>query len=174
MVDGNNEYGFPFRFLIFYGGELVDPNNDTEFNLLFLLLNLIIIGFTVLVLTKLYNKIFAKVLTLIALVLTFTGCATNPKQPKKLENIPTTAFWVGGVDGGQWYLAEKIDSINGSVYFKIFNDHNGNLISDKTFFLKCDNNRIKWKKLQEEINAFDGTKIILKTIDKNEKYCYFE
>lgn len=60
-------------------------------------------------------------------------CDTN--TPDRIANIPKDAFWVGGADGGQWYLADKIDSTNQTIHFKIYNDYTGDVVVDKVFKL---------------------------------------
>lgn len=79
--------------------------------------------------------------------------------PDRLSKIPQDAFWVGGIDGGQWYLVNSIDKTDKIIHFKIYNDYNGDLLVDKKFKLNCDNNtEIKWDNIKEQINAFDGQK----------------
>jgi hypothetical protein len=95
--------------------------------------------------------------------------------PKRISNIPIDAFWVGGVDGGQWYRIDSINTTEKSIHFKIYNDFNGNLVIDKKFKLHCDNDpEIKWDYIRGQINAFDGQRILLTIINKDHKYCYFE
>ena len=95
--------------------------------------------------------------------------------PERVGKIPKEAFWVGGIDGGQWYLTETIDAKGKTIHFKIYNDYNGNLETDKIFKLNCDNDAsIKWENIKEQINSFDGRKIFLTTINNDGKYCYFE
>lgn len=95
--------------------------------------------------------------------------------PEKVGNIPQDAFWIGGIDGGQWYLVDSINKSNQTIYFKIYNDYNGDLIVDKPFKLHCNNyEEIQWNNIRSQITAFDGQHIILITVNKEGKYCYFE
>lgn len=99
----------------------------------------------------------------------------NTYTPDRADNIPKNAFWVGGADGGNWYLVDKIDSLSQTIHFKIYNDYNGNLIVDKVFKLYCDSDtKINLSDVKNLINAFDGQRIFLTTINRNNKYCYFE
>lgn len=100
---------------------------------------------------------------------------TAEKESSRLKNIPENAFWIGGLDGGNWYSIEKIDSVEQKVHFKIYNDYNGEVIVDKDFNLNCNStNRLNWKDLKSEINSFDGETVQLRTIDNENRYCYFE
>jgi hypothetical protein len=94
--------------------------------------------------------------------------------PDRVGIIPQSAFWVGGIDGGQWYLVESINTTDKAIHFKIYNDYNGDLITDKIFKLHCDNLEVKWDNIRDQINAFDGQKIFLTQINNDKKYCYFE
>lgn len=92
-----------------------------------------------------------------------------------VSNIPKEAFWVGGDDGGNWYLIGNIDEKENTIQFKIYNDYTGDLIVDKAFKLHCENDtEIKWNNIKEQINFFNGKIICLTIINKNNKYCYFE
>lgn len=102
------------------------------------------------------------------------GCGNEPvhRRPNK---VPKDAFWVGGFDGGNWYLTENLNPHNKTVHFKIYNDYNGNLDVEGVFILHCDSKtEIKWENLIEEINLFDGEVITLKNHNKNEQNCYFK
>ena len=89
--------------------------------------------------------------------------------------IPDKAFWAGGVDGGNWFLVDSFDVNNNTASMKVYNDQAGTLELDKTFKLQCDFERkVNWNNLKEEISAFDGKRIFLKTLQKENKTCYFE
>jgi hypothetical protein len=97
--------------------------------------------------------------------------------PEKVKSIPDKAFWVGGVDGGNWYLLDFINKSRKEAFFKIYNDYTGELIESKKFKLKCDNDDgINWNDLKGQINAFDGERILLEIKGKEgtSKYCDFE
>ena len=49
----------------------------------------------------------------------------RPQAPKKIANIPAEAFWIGGVDGGQWYLIKNINKKAKTVHLKIYHDFTG-------------------------------------------------
>ena len=95
--------------------------------------------------------------------------------PDRVGEIPQDAFWVGGFDGGQWYLVDSINKIARTIHFIIYNDYNGDIVADKIYKLHCDNNQeVKWDNIQVQINCFDGVRIILTTINIDGKYCFFE
>ncbi len=107
------------------------------------------------------------------IILSVTSCKVT--QPKKANGIPDKAFWVGGKDGGQWYLIDSINKSAQTINCKIFNDYSGNLIIDSKFYFHCNSNKtfINWDKLKNEINFYDGQKIALIKTDTAKKYCYF-
>jgi hypothetical protein len=109
------------------------------------------------------------------LLFLFTSCGTN--KPAKIKGIPETAFWAGGVDGGQWYQVDSIDKQNNTIVCKIYNDNNGELVANRKFKLHCFQSKsdINWDNLEDEINSYDGTRYIsLKTLDSDNKHCWFE
>lgn len=93
--------------------------------------------------------------------------------PIKPQKIPKIAFWVGGSDGGNWYVVKNINSHRNSALISIYNE-NGDLIISKKFFVMCsEHNQTLLTNLEKQINAFDGNKILL--IDKaNKKSCWLQ
>ena len=101
----------------------------------------------------------------------------NVDASDKPKNISDKAFWVGGADGGNWYLVDSINKSRKEASIKVYNDYTGELIVSKTFKMKCINDDgINWDNLREQINAFDGEKIQLEIKGKGgtSRYCYFE
>jgi hypothetical protein len=52
-----------------------------------------------------------KTLTIIAFLLTISGCSVNRDkraEPERPKGIPDGTFWVGGADGGNWYLIDNV------------------------------------------------------------------
>ena len=117
-----------------------------------------------------------KIIIAILITLLWPGCNIDRDyQPERVEGIPKDAFWVGGPDGGQWYIIENINKEMGTANFKIFNDHSGTLEISRNFKLKCDSEVvIAWDNLEKKIDAFDGQSIILNILNKEGKYCYFQ
>jgi len=56
----------------------------------------------------------------------------NP--PDKLQSIPSEAVWVGGIDGGAWYLCKKISSYKADCI--IYNDNTGEVWESGIFSTK--------------------------------------
>jgi len=110
---------------------------------------------------------------LLITLLMFVQCS---HEPKRAAGIPNNAFWVGGPDGGNWYVIKSIDREAKTINFKIYNDFTGDLEVDKTFKLHCyyPDKDIKWDDLDEEIKGFDGEYIVLRTRDSDNKSCYFK
>lgn len=118
-----------------------------------------------------------KTLIIIVTIFKLFSCSTkhdNTKQPSQLQNIPEKAFWVGGTDGGNWFLVEEVHNHKNNAIIKIFNDIDGSLIASKRFLLICpaDNQQLI-DNLEEQINGFDGEKILLKSLN-NKKACWLQ
>ena len=111
---------------------------------------------------------------LLALAPVFMNCRVSP--PERVQDIPERAFWVGGKDGGQWYVVDSINKSDQTIRCKIYTDNSGELIVDKKFKLHCpsEENNIKWENLEEEFNSYDGEYLMLTSHDREGKYCYFK
>jgi uncharacterized membrane protein len=108
--------------------------------------------------------------TFLSLFLLFTtGCTSievRDYKPKKLTNIPESAFWKGGIDGGNWFLIKRINVHKNMVAISIYNDQDGSLIMSKFFMLVCNQaKQITLTNLKEQINFFDGKKIYINQSD---------
>ena len=84
----------------------------------------------------------------------------NP-NPTRFYNIPKSAVWIGGVDGGFWFNVVDIDSIKKTYRFKIYNDYNGELVMDADFVKDsiCNNEYPLSKEVLKEIMLFEFDKI---------------
>ncbi len=99
----------------------------------------------------------------------------RPQAPKKMANIPAGAFWIGGVDGGNWCLINNINTKAKTVNLRIYNDFNGKLLMNKNFKLNCNPDvGINWNNLKEQIDYFDGQLVYLSVLGADGNYCYFE
>ncbi len=111
------------------------------------------------------------------LCIIITSCNVSNQKvltPEKLKNIPKKAFWVGGVDGGNWYCVEYINPNKNSANISIYNDQSGELIVSKKFILVCKSqNQTFIKNLERQINSFDGYRIYL-TAENNKQNCYLQ
>jgi len=96
------------------------------------------------------------------------------KSPLRVKGIPEKAFWIGGVDGGNWYLIEDIYDHRNSAFIKVYSDNDGSLMISKKFDLICHlDNQTLIENLKEQIDAFDGERIYLKSFD-GKKNCYLQ
>jgi uncharacterized protein len=93
--------------------------------------------------------------------------------PKRPSSVPIDAFWVGGIDGGNWIIIEKLYDKDHKAKIKIFDDYNGKLIMDNIFQLNCDS-ELDLKELKNEITNINGKQIYLRTLNGNKKYCFLE
>jgi hypothetical protein len=95
------------------------------------------------------------------------SCQSNGlevKEPIRKNGIPNDAFWVGGVDGGNWYEVKSVHPHKNNAVIRIYNDQDGSLIVSKRFILVCPSDKPMWiDELKHQIIAFDGEKIYLKS-----------
>lgn len=117
---------------------------------------------------KLFNIIF---LTVILFSCQYAG---KNNEPIRKTGIPKNAFWVGGIDGGNWYLIDSMHRHENNISIKIYNDQTGELILSKTFVLVCPESKQRsLENLQKRINSFDGEKITLES-HNGEKNCWLQ
>jgi len=92
----------------------------------------------------------------------------------KPKNVPSGAFWAGGVDGGNWYFVKEINTHRNNAAINVYNDQDGSLVKSKTFTLICPvEHQLFIENLKEQISGFDGEKIHFKSKDQ-EKSCYLQ
>lgn len=101
--------------------------------------------------------LFAGIIVVIVSIILFIDWLF--KQPcedwKKPSNVPVSAVWKGGCDGGSW--VELVDIKADTIRFRIYRDWNGNLILDADFVYKnCNNLRLTKANWSEYIVGFDG------------------
>jgi hypothetical protein len=118
-----------------------------------------------------------RILNAIVLVAIISSCSVKQEQknePMRAKGIPEKAFWVGGTDDGNWYLVEDIHSHKNNATIKVYNDLDGSLIVSKRFVLVCSaDNQIWIEDLKQQINCFDGKKILLKS-PNGKMPCYLQ
>ena len=108
------------------------------------------------------------------LALIFFSCKYSEIEiPIKPDRIPDNAFWVGGLDGGNWYSVKHINMHANIAAISIYQE-NGDLIISKKFFVMCfEDNQTFITDLKNQIEAFDGNKILLKP-KSNKKSCWMQ
>lgn len=119
-----------------------------------------------------------KFLTILIITIVFVSCIDSKDKipaPARPIRVPEKAFWIGGADGGNWYLVEYVHPHKNNAVIKIYNDNNGDLITSKRFILICNTSEspIHIDNLQKQIMAFDGKKIYLKPLP-GQKSCYLQ
>ena len=109
--------------------------------------------------------------------LTIASCShenTNTIVPNRVKGIPDKAFWVGGTDGGNWYLVEYVHPHRNNAVIKVYNDQDGSLIISKRFMVICpEDNPTYIDSLQKQISSFDGEKIYLES-PNGKAGCYLQ
>ncbi len=89
-------------------------------------------------------------------------------EPEKPENVPHSAVWKGGCDGGNWIELVSIEKEK--VRFKVYRDWNGNLILDADFkYQNCDNFRLNESNWYKHIAYFENQSFILYNNGKPEE-----
>ncbi len=79
--------------------------------------------------------------------------------PKKPKSVPTDAFWVGGIDGGNFIFVSKHEDKDSLFSVKIYNDYTGDL--EYTGVLKYSGNKTIEKSLNDHslYQGWDGEKL---------------
>jgi len=84
------------------------------------------------------RKIFIAIVSLIFLAFLFFYIAMSNAEtvvPQKHNNIPSSAVWSGGPDGGAWYDCKKIEKFEYSC--TIYNEYTGDVEDKGEFRLKA-------------------------------------
>ena len=114
------------------------------------------------------------VLTLFIIITSCNVGNQKVEKLKKLKSVPEKAFWIGGVDGGNWYYVEYIHPHKNWAKISIYNDQSGDLIVSKKFILVCESqNQTFIKNLETQIDSFDGNRIYL-TSENDKQKCYLQ
>jgi len=109
---------------------------------------------------------------IVGMVLFITWLFNRPcEQWEKPSNVPVSAVWKGGCDGGNW--VELVDVKADTIRLRIYRDWNGDLILDADFVSEnCNNLQLTEENWNEFISYFDGKKIYSK-IQSDSSYCRF-
>lgn len=116
------------------------------------------------------------ILSILIIIFLWTSCSTTDTgEPTRIKGIPENTFWVGGQDGGQWFEIKEIDKESLTADIAIYNENTGDLDADRQFKLKCNSkSQFNLDNLKNEINGFDGQRILLKQLDKEDRNCFLE
>lgn len=119
--------------------------------------------------TKLLYLFAGIIIAVVSIILFIVWLFNRPcGEWKKPANVPVSAIWAGGCDGGNW--VELVEIRADTIRFRIYHDWSGNLELDADFI--CENCNVQLTKANwnEYITHFDGTKIYTK-IQSNSSYC---
>ena len=107
---------------------------------------------------------------IVGIMLSFTWLFKRPcVDSGKSGNIPSSAIWKGGCDGGVWM--ELVDIKADTIRFRIYQDWNGELLLDANFVSEnCTDLLLTSTNWSEYIDYFDGTKIYSK-VQVGNGYC---
>ncbi len=110
------------------------------------------------------KKLFYVPLIFLILGCTNEDSTVKASAPDRPENVPKSAFWQGGLDGGAWYQCSNTKK-DLQYYCTIYNDFTGEIIIQDNFDIYVSINQkyillsdyINVEKLTgNEINAFNG------------------
>ncbi|MDR0667365.1 MAG: hypothetical protein LBF90_01950 [Prevotellaceae bacterium] len=101
--------------------------------------------------------LFAGIVIVIASIILFIAWLF--KQPceewEKPSNVPISAVWKGGCDGGRWVELVRIKA--DTIRFRIYHDWNGTLELDADFIYEnCNNLQLTKTNWVEYVSCFDG------------------
>ena len=98
---------------------------------------------------------------IVFIVLFFVCLFKRPcKKWERPVNVPVSAVWKGGCDGGNWM--DLVDIKDDTIRLRIFRDWNGELLLDADFVPeKCNDLPLTKTNWSEFIDYFDGTKIYI-------------
>ena len=94
--------------------------------------------------------------------------------PPRVDGVPRKTFWRGGVDGGNWFAIDSISQVTKMAVIRVYKSSTGELVENRRFKFNC-NSIILWDKLEEQIEMFDGQKILLRILpEERNRYCYLQ
>ena len=102
------------------------------------------------------------------------GTFRDAMSPPRVEGVPKKAFWRGGIDGGNWFAIDSILQSSRMAVIRIYKSSSGEIVENRRFKFNC-NSIILWDKLEEQIEMYDGQKILLRVLpDEKDRYCFLE
>jgi len=79
-----------------------------------------------------------------------------PEIPERINQIPETARWIGGCDGGHWYIINKMQPNENRYEIAIYFDYNGELYVNEIFKCQCQQIYNSREELFEKILYYEG------------------
>lgn len=94
------------------------------------------------------------------------------RVPAPLPNVPVSAMWIGGSDGGSWFELLRTPTPT-SFKMRIYHDYTGEIVADTVFILNrdCQLDDLDSTTLMGYIEGYDGERIMLKGVG-GERGCY--
>jgi hypothetical protein len=120
--------------------------------------------------TKLLYILVGVIIAIVSAILFVAWLFNRPcEEWEKPANVPASAVWKGGCDGGSW--VELVDIRADTVRFRIYYDWSGNLELDADFVSeKCIDLQLTKINWNEYITFFDGTAIYTNVLSDS-MYC---
>lgn len=106
--------------------------------------------------SKILLYIIGVVLLIIAAILFYNWFFNQPcAEPDKPVNVPYSAIWKGGCDGGNWIELVSVEKER--IRFRIYRDWNGDLILDADFkYQNCNDFRLDESNWDMHIAYFEN------------------
>lgn len=101
-------------------------------------------------------KIFKLAIYSILFTFTFSLCDNKSNNHSKPKKIPKNAIWKGGVDGGCWFILNKVTQNN--LFATIY--HENGEIWQKGSFMKIGKCKADSVEILSNITSFDGINIL--------------
>ncbi len=108
------------------------------------------------------SALIASVFVFFVLQIEVETIEVKSEVPVKPAGIPESAFWVGGIDGGDFIEINETDKSNKGLYYvRVYNDYTGEIEYDGE--MKYSNSLDISGKINnpENYQGWDGDKIIL-------------
>lgn len=90
--------------------------------------------------------------------------------PDKPVDVPESAFWKGGLDGGYWFDLLNLNVNQRQAEIAIYDDYYGKLVIQKKFNLFCAT-KFDFSQLADYIDFFNGIQIGLTVVDSSKCNC---
>lgn len=110
-------------------------------------------------------------IVIIGIILYIVWAFNQPcEELERPSNVPVSALWKGGCDGGNWI--ELVEIRADTVRFRIYRDWNGNLILDADFvYENCNNLQLTKANWNEYIAHFGNALEFYIKNQSDSSYC---
>jgi len=115
---------------------------------------------------KAFTRIVLFIFSLAFSIILINGCdlfSESNSEQKRPKGIPSTAFRVGGTDGGVYVVLDKKENSQPSIYYaEIYSEHFGDILYKGQLMMQPSDQPLFDYKNQELLSAWDGEKLYLK------------